>query len=137
MSSWGNKGYMEVWLNSGNDWIYKHLHEIADRMVELANRFPNESNEMKRRVLNQMARELVIAQTSCWAFIMTTNTTVEFAVKKTKTHMKRALDLSEMMLSDSINEDYLKECEWRDPIFQEMDYMAYSDDHTINHSLKK
>ncbi len=137
MSSWGNKGYMEVWLNSGNDWIYKHLHEIADRMVELANRFPNESNEMKRRVLNQMARELVIAQTSCWAFIMTTNTTVEFAIKKTKTHMKRALDLSEMMLSNSINEDYLKECEWRDPIFQEMDYMAYSDDHTINHSLKK
>ena len=37
MSSWGNKGYMEVWLNSGNDWVYRHYHECADRMTELAN----------------------------------------------------------------------------------------------------
>ena len=29
-----------------------------------------------------MARELLIAQTSCWAFIMTTGTTVEYALKR-------------------------------------------------------
>ena len=120
---------MEVWLNAGNDWIYKHLHECADRMSELANRFPHEKDQLKRRVLNQMARELLIAQTSCWAFIMTTNTTVEFATKKLKTHLKRCLDLSEMLYSNAIDESYLKECEWRDTIFQEIDYMSYSDEH--------
>ena len=36
MSSWGYKGYCEVWLEGSNDWIYRHLHEGADRMVELA-----------------------------------------------------------------------------------------------------
>src|SRR5690606_10486898 len=35
-SSWGYKGYSEMWLNGKNDWIYPHLHEAADRMVELA-----------------------------------------------------------------------------------------------------
>ena len=36
LSSWGYKGYCEVWLEGSNDWIYRHLHEDADRMVELA-----------------------------------------------------------------------------------------------------
>ena len=27
MSSWGYKGYAEVWLEGSNDWIYRHLHE--------------------------------------------------------------------------------------------------------------
>jgi 1,4-alpha-glucan branching enzyme len=25
-SSWGWKGYHEVWLNGSNDWIYRYLH---------------------------------------------------------------------------------------------------------------
>ena len=28
-SSWGNKGYAEVWLESSNDWIYRHLHKLS------------------------------------------------------------------------------------------------------------
>ncbi len=35
-SSWGNKGYWEVWLNDANSWIYPHLHVAARRMSELA-----------------------------------------------------------------------------------------------------
>ncbi|HJW85501.1 MAG TPA: DUF1957 domain-containing protein, partial [Candidatus Brocadiaceae bacterium] len=35
-SSWGYKGYNEYWLNEKNDWIYRHLHKAAERMVELA-----------------------------------------------------------------------------------------------------
>ena len=30
------RGYGEVWLEGSNDWIYRHLHEAAERMVELA-----------------------------------------------------------------------------------------------------
>ena len=26
MSSWGYKGYSEVWLQGTNDWAYRHLH---------------------------------------------------------------------------------------------------------------
>ena len=44
MSSWGYKGYCEVWLEGSNDWIYRHLHEDADRMVELARQHPDRGN---------------------------------------------------------------------------------------------
>ncbi len=38
MSTWGAKGYAEVWLNPANDWIYPHLEMAAERMVDLARR---------------------------------------------------------------------------------------------------
>jgi 1,4-alpha-glucan branching enzyme len=107
MSSWGNKGYMEVWLNGGNDWIYKHYHECANKMIELSNRFYSTTDNKYIRILNQMARELLIALTSCWAFIMTTNTTVEYALKKIKGHLKRFLDLYNMIKFDNIDYHYL------------------------------
>ena len=59
MSSWGYKGFNEVWLEGSNDWIYRHLHQFADRMVELASKFPNAGGVL-RRALNQAARELLL-----------------------------------------------------------------------------
>ena len=41
------------------------------------------------RALNQAARELLLAQSSDWAFIMKTGTMVEYAVKRTKDHILR------------------------------------------------
>ncbi|MGE3808952.1 MAG: glycoside hydrolase family 57 protein, partial [Gemmataceae bacterium] len=81
MSSWGYKGYCEVWLEGSNDWIYRHLHEDADRMVELAQSFQTPS-ALERRALNQAARELLLAQSSDWAFIMKTGTMVEYACER-------------------------------------------------------
>jgi 1,4-alpha-glucan branching enzyme len=127
MSSWGNKGYMEVWLNNGNDWIYRHYHECSDKMVEVANIFSLTKDAEVTRVLNQMARELLIAQTSCWAFIMTTGTTVEYALRKVKGHLNRFLDLYNMLKSGHIDNNYLHECEYRDTIFQEINFRSYSD----------
>src|SRR5262245_9534215 len=66
--TWGAKGYAEVWLNPGNDWIYPHLDMAAERMVELARRFADPDPRV-RRALNQAARELLLAQASDWAFI--------------------------------------------------------------------
>src|SRR5579862_3923254 len=54
-SSWGDKGYYEVWLNGGNDWIYRHLHAAELRMTELANEFVA-PNPLEERALKQAAR---------------------------------------------------------------------------------
>ena len=123
-SSWGDKGYNDVWLNSGNDWIYRHLIKAAERMIELANRFPN-ANGVLRRALNQCARELVLMQSSDWAFLMTVGTAKEYSTKRTKDHVKRFTALYEMILGNRIDENYLREIEWKDNIFQDIDYNVY------------
>jgi len=124
MSSWGWKGYNEVWLEGSNDWIYPHIHMMADRMVELANKFVS-PDSLTRRALNQAARELLLAQSSDWAFIMKTGTMVEYAVKRTKDHVARFNKLYQDIMSGRINESWLKEIESRDNIFPDLDYSVY------------
>ena len=124
LSSWGHKGYSEVWLEGSNDWIYRHLHKAAERMTELAGKFPNAGGILKR-ALNQAARELLLLQSSDWAFIMKTGTMVEYAVKRTKGHIHGFNRLYEEIMENRIDEVYLKEREWKDNIFPDMDYKIY------------
>src|SRR5579871_445136 len=116
MSSWGAKGYCEVWLEGANHWMYPHLHEIAERMVELARANPN-PHGLARRALNQAARELLLAQSSDWAFIMKTGTMVEYAVRRTHKHVLNFNHLYEQIRGDRIDEPWLVEVEQSDNIF--------------------
>jgi 1,4-alpha-glucan branching enzyme len=127
MSSWGHKGYCEVWLEGSNDWIYRHLHKAAERMIELANSYRQEGDPLVVRALNQAARELLLAQSSDWAFIMKTNTMVSYAVKRTKDHILRFSDLYFAIKGRSVNEGMLGDLEWRDNIFPDIDFRVYAD----------
>jgi 1,4-alpha-glucan branching enzyme len=124
-SSWGYKGYNEVWLEGSNDWVYRHLHEGADRMVELAqqNRDPS---PLRRRALNQAARELLLAQSSDWAFILKTGTMVEYAQERTKTHVNNFNHLRQQLRDDHIDEGWLAEIERRHNLFPDIDYRVYA-----------
>ncbi|MGA2957962.1 MAG: 1,4-alpha-glucan branching protein domain-containing protein, partial [Thermodesulfobacteriota bacterium] len=126
-SSWGFKGYSEFWLNGSNDWIYPHLHKANERMIDLANRFQNSSNQKIIRALNQAARELMLAQSSDWAFIMKTNTMADYAVKRTKDHIGRFSELYEMLQNNIIDEKKLMIMEYRDNIFPDVNFRDYSD----------
>ncbi len=122
---WGYKGYCEVWLERSNDWIYRHLHEDADRMVELAQQNPD-PHPLKRRALNQAARELLLAQSSDWAFIMKTGTMVEYATRRTLVHVLNFNHLYEQIRHDEIDEGWLNEIERRHNLFPDIDYRVYS-----------
>jgi 1,4-alpha-glucan branching enzyme len=127
-SSWGENGYAEFWCDKSNAWVYRHLHEIAERMVELAHAFPN-AEGLKRRALNQAARELMLAQSSDWAFIMRTGTTVHYATKRTIDHVSRFNRLYDGLKSGEIDDGFavfLAEAENRDNPFPEIDYQVYA-----------
>lgn len=123
-STWGAEGYNRVWINSDTDWIYYHQHRAEDRMVEMARRVPDASGE-QLRVLNQMARELVLAQSSDWAFIITTGTMVQYAIKRFRDHIGRFTELYEMATSGRVDFEKLARYESLDNIFAEIDYRVY------------
>lgn len=124
-STWGHLGYADVWVNTLNDWIYPHLHAAADRMVEIARRFPDAWGDY-RRALNQMARELFLAQSSDWAFIMRTGTSVEYAVERTRQHLVAFNRLYEVLRDGrQVPLDDLAALEKRDNIFSDVDYRDF------------
>ncbi len=124
-STWGYKGYNEMWLNPANDWIYKYLHKSAVKMVELANE-NRSSTGLRKEALNQAARELLLAQSSDWAFIMKTGTMAQYAEKRTNDHISRFNRLYHDIKENSIDEEWLKTIRHMDDIFPEMDYSIYA-----------
>ncbi|HVO18477.1 MAG TPA: 1,4-alpha-glucan branching protein domain-containing protein, partial [Anaeromyxobacter sp.] len=124
-SSWGDKGYYEVWLNGTNDWIYRHLHKAAERMIDLA-KHNREAKGLKQRALNQAARELLLAQSSDWAFIMKTGTMVDYAVRRTKEHVLRFTRLFDQVSAGQVDGAWLAQVEARDNLFPGLDYAVYA-----------
>jgi 1,4-alpha-glucan branching enzyme len=124
MSSWGERGYARMWLDETNDWIYPHLDHAARRMVALARDFP-EPDPLQRRALNQAARELLLAQSSDWAFIIRTGTMVDYAIRRTKEHLLRVLRLDDQLRRGRIDGEWLAGVEARNNLFPEIDYRVY------------
>lgn len=164
-SSWGESGYYRVWLNDGNSWMYPYQHNAERKMTEYANRFgspPYEGGVVEGRggsldpsfiphpsslvvrILNQLARELLLAQSSDWAFQIYQGTTVEYSSRRFQSHIHR-FDLLAIMLEQSSPPyergraegrggslslsreqlDLLAEIENRDNIFDEIDFRVF------------
>ena len=124
-SSWGYKAYSEMWLQGTNDWIYRHLHMASSRMSELVKSYPR-AEGLLLRALNQSLRELLLAQSSDWAFILGTGTHTSYAVRRTKDHLLRFSKIYEDILANTIDEHWLSDIEYKDNIFAAIDYRVHS-----------
>lgn len=143
-STWGESGHLGVWLDPSNAWIYSQLHTATRRMCELAQQEPNNfagrrsrlpgeritaeapTQQFADRVLKQLARELLLAQSSDWAFLMKIGTAREYATHRTIDHLARFDRLHDQFVTDSLDEEFLRDCEWRDNIFPNVNWRYYA-----------
>jgi 1,4-alpha-glucan branching enzyme len=141
-STWGENGHLAVWLDPTNAWIYPHLQVAAQKMIGLAQsasavveqplRSPNGTSaggalglQFADRVLKQLARELLLAQASDWAFLMKTGTAREYATKRTIEHLARFNRLHDQFVANDLDEEFLRDCEWRDNLFPNLNWQYY------------
>lgn len=124
-SSWGEEGYWRVWLNETNEWIHPHLDIAQERMSGLARKFPRATG-LVQRALRQAARELLLAQASDWPFILRTGTSPDYARRRVKDHLLRFIALHEQLTATRIDEAWLKQIEWLDNIFPDVDHRYWA-----------
>jgi 1,4-alpha-glucan branching enzyme len=96
----------------------------AERMIQLANSHPAAEGLLKR-ALNQAARELLLAQSSDWAFLITVGTARQYSEKRTREHIGRFLDLYHRIRENRLEEGAVAAMEDRDNIFPHVDYRVY------------
>ena len=72
-----------------------------------------------------MARELLLAQSSDWAFQIYQGTTVQYSTRRFQSHIQRFNMLAEMLESGDVDHELVAEIENRDNIFEEIDYKIY------------
>ena len=124
-SSWGDKGHFEVWIDKNNSWIYPHLHAAALRISELATVNQENAEAFVGRVLKQLARELLLAQSSDWAFLMRSGTACEYATRRTLDHLARFNKLRDQFVAGRVDEKFLADCEWRDNLLPNLNWRYY------------
>jgi 1,4-alpha-glucan branching enzyme len=120
-SSWGEEGYLRAWLNEKTEWIYPHLRIAQERMTKLAQKHPKATG-LKARALKQAARELLLAQSSDWPFILRAGTSPDYARRRVKDHLLRFIALHDQLTATSVDEKWLAEAESRDNLFPDVDW---------------
>jgi 1,4-alpha-glucan branching enzyme len=113
-------------LEESNAWIYPHLHEMARRMTQIARRHVTGPDAFTERVLAQAARELLLAQSSDWAFLMKTGTARQYATTRTEAHIHRFNRLYDQAMGGVRDEAFLANCEARDNIFPNLNWRYYA-----------
>lgn len=123
-ASWGDGGYGGVWMEKSNDWVYRHVFKMIERMIELAERFPNESG-LRERVLNQAAREVLLAQASDWPFLLRAGKSGSFARKQIEDAVTNFNRIYEMLCANTVGTEWLTRLEKRNNIFPNINYRVF------------
>jgi 1,4-alpha-glucan branching enzyme len=126
-SSWGRNGYSEHWVNPKTAWMWRPLHEAATRLRHTVRRNPDlPAGSLPDRTLRQAARELMLAQSSDWPFIITNGTTEQYARRRFSDHVHRCHALLNDLDRGSPNVTRLEALEYMDALFPELDYRLFA-----------
>ncbi len=119
-TTWGAESTNKVWLNPETTWVYPLLHQAEARMQKLA-RVHAHDDGMVGRAMKQLGRELLLAQSSDWTFLITLGTAPEYGAARVREHINAFDQLAHGLENDSLREGDLRAREERTPIFPDLD----------------
>lgn len=123
--SWGEGGYHHIWLNPDNTWTWEKLYPCERKLRQMAKTM---ANGPANRIAVQAARELLLAESSDWQFLISTYSARDYAEIRFADHIDRFNRLAE--IADSVHagrtlsaeeESFLVECETKDAPFPDLD----------------
>jgi 1,4-alpha-glucan branching enzyme len=123
-STWGAESTSKVWLNGSNAWLYRLQHWAEREMTELARNFSGAAG-LAGRALRQAGRELLLLQSSDWAFILATGTTAPYAARRAKQHFLSFQRLAEQIRASAVSEREVSALEAHAPLFPDLDVGAW------------
>ncbi len=85
--SWGKNNDHSTWMNERTTWMWAELERMADEMSVLRRATP--TDHLTLRAARQAARELLLAQSSDWPFLVTTGQAADYAVERFRSHALR------------------------------------------------
>jgi 1,4-alpha-glucan branching enzyme len=116
MSSWGYRGYSETWLMGRNHWIYPSLYKGIERLDEFL-RTHRTLDHLQMAAADQYIRELMLAQSSDWAYLMHAQTAAEYAEKRVRSHLQNMQEIYDYLSVNEIDSDRVQALKSHNNIF--------------------
>ncbi len=120
-SSWGMGGKHYVWLNTETAWMWDIINNAEEEFETLKN-FTDDS-VLCQDVAEQALKELLLVESSDWLFMVSSNLTRDYAMKRFFEHYTKLLRLSETMRNQNLNEDFqkwLRKIQYEDDFFNKL-----------------
>lgn len=124
MSANIGSGYGENLLNHKNNKILRYGRKATERMIDLANRFPDDTG-LKERVLNFAAKELLLVQSADLPELMNEHTHKEIAEDFFTTLILSFTRIYDSLGATSISTEWLTTMEKEHPIFPWINYRIF------------
>ncbi|TMG53217.1 MAG: DUF1957 domain-containing protein [Chloroflexi bacterium] len=102
--SWGKNNDHSTWRNEGTAWMWDELHRLAAEMHDLRSSARGD-HPFRERAARHAARELLLAQSSDWPFLVTTGQAADYAVERFRAHAQRFRRASALARSGDAEED--------------------------------
>jgi 1,4-alpha-glucan branching enzyme len=119
-SSWGYQGYSETWLMGRNHWIYPALYKAIDALRRLAAGVPAPDG-LRRAALDQYLRELLLAQSSDWAFLMHAQAAQSYPESRVRGHLANIESIRRQLETNCFDSEWLVSVRQRNNIFESVD----------------
>jgi len=118
-------GYGETLIANKNNWMLRHARKASERMVDLAERFPDDTG-LKARLLNLSARELLLAQSCTWANMIWEGTFPEYAEARFTESIGAFIKVFESLGANTVSTEWLTSYEAKHPVFPWINYRIFS-----------
>ncbi len=126
--SWGANADHSTWWNEGTEWTWEHVYRAEERIVALASKYYG-MDRTTDRILEQLARELLILEASDWQFLITTGQAKKYAERRVLTHSRDfhrlANELERYVKTGAFDVHLLEELEERDNPFRPVVVASY------------
>ncbi len=131
-SSWGEGGYFETWTRPNNTWVLFELQQRAERCNRLTellsanmDALTDEVASHRKRCLQLMAKELLLACSSDWAFLLSNQPSKEYAEDRVRSHLANFDEAWTASMKDT-PEPIMEALEKKNPVFTDLPWDLFA-----------
>jgi 1,4-alpha-glucan branching enzyme len=115
--SWGQQGTHFTWMNADTAWMWPVINGAQRRMEEIV----ASHRDAPPSALAQLARELLLLESSDWPFLVTTGQARQYAELRFTEHVERFDALAAQIANDAVDDATVALLYERDKLFADAD----------------
>lgn len=126
--SWGEGGFHYIWLNQWTEWTWQRIYQAEEKFYDLYDRYIHTTDKENLAILKQLARELLLLQSSDWQFLISTWSARDYAELRFSRHFDNFMKLAGFLEKKQITQDdlnFVKDLTEQDSCFSDLDLSIF------------
>ena len=126
--SWGQQGTHFTWCNADTMWMWPIIGRAQRRIEDIvaANVGASGASGATERAMAQLARELLLLESSDWPFLVTTGQARAYAELRFTQHVERFEQLADQIERGEIDDQLVESLWQRDKLFPDIDLRDFA-----------